>query len=110
MSVLVFALTTPNPNDIEALNIYIGTTKPLLEEVGAEIIQGFEISQTIVGEALPDVVTIVRYPDRAAVDRVFESTEYHALRSIRERAFLKYQIGLVLEQPSQTELNSQPPA
>ena len=95
MSVLVFALTTPNPNDIEALNIYLGTTKPLLEAVGAEIIQTYETAQTLVGDTLPELVIIVRYPDKASVDQVFESSEYHALREIRERAFLKYQIGLV---------------
>lgn len=97
MSVLVFALTTVNPNNIEALNIYLGTTTPLLAEVGAEIIQGYEIQETIVGESLPERVTIVRYPNRAAIDRVFESAEYHALRQIREQAFLKYQIGIVEE-------------
>ncbi len=97
MSVLVFALTTVNPKNIESLNIYIGTTTPLLEEVGAEIIQGYEIEKTIVGDALPERVTIVRYPSREAVDRVFESAEYHALRYTREQAFLSYQIGIVQE-------------
>lgn len=97
MPVLVFALTTVNANDIEALNMYIGTTQGLLEAAGAEIIQGYEVSETIVGSDLPERVTIVRYPDREAIDKVFESAEYHALRAIRERAFLSYQIGVVQE-------------
>ncbi len=75
--------------------MYLGTTKPLLEEAGAEIIQGYEISETLIGQALPEMVTVVRYPDRDAVDKVFQSAEYHALRKIRERAFLNYQIGIV---------------
>lgn len=97
MSVLVFALTTVNPKNIEALNIYIGTTTPLLEEVGAEIIQGYEIQETLVGAEMAERVTIVRYPSREAIDRVFESAEYHALRHTREQAFLSYQIGIVQE-------------
>lgn len=97
MSVLVFALTTVNPQNIEALNIYLGTTTPLLEEVGAEILQSYEINETVVGESLPERATIVRYPSREAVDRVFQSAEYHALREIREQAFLRYQIGVVDE-------------
>lgn len=95
MAITVFALTTVNPDDLEALSMYLGTTKPLLEGAGAEIVQGFEISETIIGDALPEMVTIVRYPDRAAVDRVFESAEYQALKEIRQRAFLRYQIGIV---------------
>ncbi|WP_424977236.1 DUF1330 domain-containing protein [Leisingera sp. S232] len=95
MAVIVFALTTINPDDLEALSMYLGTTKPLLEEAGAEILQGYEISDTIVGEKLPEMATIVRYPNRAAVDKVFQSAEYQALKEIRERAFLSYQIGVV---------------
>lgn len=95
MAVIVFALTTVNPDDLEALSMYLGTTRPLLEEAGAEIIQGYEISDTIVGEKLPEMATIVRYPDREAVDKVFQSAEYHALKEIRQRAFLSYQIGIV---------------
>lgn len=95
MAVIVFALTTINPDDLEALSMYLGTTKPLLEEAGAEILQGYEISDTIVGEKLPEMATIVRYPNRAAVDEVFQSAEYQALKEIRERAFLNYQIGIV---------------
>ena len=43
----------------------------------------------------PDMVTIVRYPNRDAVDKVFQNAEYHALREIPEREFLNYQIGIV---------------
>ncbi|UWQ41284.1 DUF1330 domain-containing protein [Leisingera aquaemixtae] len=95
MAVIVFALTTIIPNDLEALSMYLGTTRPLLEGAGLEIFQGYEISDTIVGEKLPEMATIVRYPDRGAVDKVFQSAEYHALKEIRERAFLSYQIGIV---------------
>jgi uncharacterized protein (DUF1330 family) len=95
MAVFVFALTTVNTQDLEALTMYLGTTQPLLEKAGAEILQSYEIADTIVGEKLPQMATVVRYPSRSAVDMVFESTEYHALKEIRERAFLTYQIGIV---------------
>lgn len=97
MSILVFALTTVNTDDLEALGMYLGITKPLLESAGAEIIQGYEISETLIGPDLADMVTIVRYPDRDAIDRVFQSSEYQSLKNIRERAFLSYQIGVVQE-------------
>lgn len=94
MPITVIALTTVNPDAIEALNIYLETTRPLLEAAGAEIVQGFEISETIVGETLPERVMIVRYPSRAAVDQVFQSPAYQAIIPVRERAFLRYQIGI----------------
>lgn len=97
MSVLVFALTTVNQDNPEALGLYLATTAPLLERAGAEILQRYEVKEAVVGEPPAEFVTIVRYPDRSAVDTVFQSSEYHALREIRRQAFSTYQINIVQE-------------
>jgi len=39
---------------------------------------------------------MVEYPDRAAVDTVFESPEYKAVIPIRDIAFADYQVTVVV--------------
>lgn len=95
MPIHVLALTTVNPENPEALSAYIATTTPLLEQAGAEIIMRYYVVEEIVGTQPAKVMTIVRYPDRAAVDHVFKHAEYGALRDIRDAAFLEYQINIV---------------
>ncbi len=92
MSVIVVALTTVNEDNLEALSTYMGTTGPLLEQAQARIVGRYEVERTIVGENHTTTVTIVEYPDQAAVDSVFESAEYGWLHEVRAQAFKHYQI------------------
>ncbi|WP_282095895.1 DUF1330 domain-containing protein [Epibacterium ulvae] len=94
MTVKVVALTSVNEDNIDALTTYIGVTSPLLERVGARIVERYQIEKTVIGDALPQTVTVVEYPDMAAVERVFEGAEYTGLREVRERAFTHYQISI----------------
>jgi len=95
MPVTVLATTTVNPSEPAALAEYIGVTGPLLEQVGARITATYEVTEMVIGETLPALVTLVEYPDIGAVRRLFESSEYQALGEIRRRAFLEYRIGIV---------------
>ncbi len=91
----ILALTTPNPDDPEALVAYMATTQPLLERAGAEIIESREISKVVVRSPMPKIMTRVRYPSLDAVRDVFESAEYQTLKEVRERAFLDYQVSIL---------------
>ena len=95
MTVTVIALVTINDNAPEALAAYFRVTGPLLEKVGAKIVQRFKISETVIGLEPTQSVVIVEYPSRDAVDQVFGSDEYQTIKEIRDKAFSYYQISIV---------------
>lgn len=97
MSVLIFAETTVNPDKPDALTAYMATTSPLLEKVGATIVQRYEVVEHVMGDTPAKFITIVRYPSREAVDQLFKCPQYKSLDKIKEEAFLHYRISIVRE-------------
>ncbi|WP_298836115.1 DUF1330 domain-containing protein [uncultured Roseobacter sp.] len=95
MPVTVMALVSINEDAVEDLGIYMRATQPLLKSVGAVIRQRFAINDVVVGKQDAKSVLVVDYPDRAAVDAVFQSPEYQAVRENRDRAFPFYQISII---------------
>lgn len=95
MTVTVVAMVTINDDASEALAAYFRVAGPLLEKAGAKIVQRFEFSETIIGLEPAQSVIIVEYPSRDAVDQVFGSDEYQALKKTRDKAFSNYQISIV---------------
>ncbi|MCA8884553.1 MAG: DUF1330 domain-containing protein [Rhodobacteraceae bacterium] len=95
MSVLICTMTTVDPKAPEALATYLGMTGPLMDAVGARILESYEVTETLIGPEPPRQVTIVEYPDRASVDRVYNSAEYLWLSEMRKRAFRDYRISII---------------
>lgn len=95
MTVNVVALLTTNDNEPQALAHYFSVALPLLEKVGAKILQRYAVSEVVIGREPAKSVLIVEYPDRAAVDAVFASADYEALKPIRDRAFLEYSVSVI---------------
>ena len=95
MTIRVLALTTLNPDQTEALSTYMATTSPLLEQAKARVVQTYNTQSTLIGETVPNTVTIVEYPDMDAVNFVFQSAEYGLLKEIRAQAFSNYQIAIL---------------
>jgi uncharacterized protein (DUF1330 family) len=96
--VTVIALLTIAEDQPMALAEYLGATMPLLERVGARIVRRFCLTEMVVGAGAVQSVVMVEYPSREAVDQVFGSPEYAAIRRVRDRAFLTYQISIVADQ------------
>ncbi len=92
MPVTVLAMTVLNPNAEKALTTYLDVIGPLMEKAGAQIISQHEVIETITGQDVPKFITLVGYPSRAAVDDVFEHDAYHAIKSVRDQAFQRYDI------------------
>ncbi len=92
MAVKVMATIQINPDAPDALQTYFETTSPLLENVGARVVERFALGEPIVGESLGESLMIVEYPDLLAVDGVFGSEAYKAIIPVRDKAFLKYNI------------------
>jgi len=95
MPVTVLAFVTINEDQPRALAEYFKVTDPLLRAAGARIVQRFEVAEAIVGPRPAKTVIIVEYPDRAAVDMVFESPAYKAVIPVRDIAFADYQVTVV---------------
>ncbi len=95
--VTVMALVTIAEDEPMALAEYLRVTGPLLDGVGACITNRFVINEMVVGAAPAQSILMVRYPNRAAVDRVFDSPEYKSIIPMRDRAFLTYKISIVTE-------------
>ncbi|WP_375227601.1 DUF1330 domain-containing protein [Roseobacter sp. S98] len=95
MTITVMALLSINEDATEDLAAYMQATQPLLKKAGAVIRQRFTINDVVVGASGAKSVVVVDYPDRAAVDAVFQSPEYLAVREHRDRAFPFYQINVI---------------
>lgn len=94
MPVTVIALLSINEAEPAALGEYFRITTPLLERAKARIVKRFALNEAIVGKAPAQMAVIVEYPDRAAVDMVFQSEEYRSAIPARSRAFLKYEVSI----------------
>lgn len=95
MSVIVLALVTINEAEPYALSKYLDATLPLLDEVGAKIVQRFDVNEVVVGRRPAQSVIMVEYPSREAVDKVFSNATYRGIVPYRDRAFLDYHISVV---------------
>jgi uncharacterized protein (DUF1330 family) len=95
MTVTVLATVSVAEDQAMALAAYFKATGPLLEAAGAKIIKRFRIIDVVAGQKPAQTVMIVEYPDRAAVDMVFNSPQYKAIIPMRDLAFPVYNVTIV---------------
>ena len=62
---------------------YIRQVRPLVEAQGGEYLVRSEDLDCWPGEWRPDRVIVIRFPDRKALDRCFQSPEYRAIKQLR---------------------------
>lgn len=107
--VTVLAFVTISEDAPEALAAYFKVTDPLLQRAGARIIKRFAVNDVVVGSHPAKTVVMVEYPSREAVDTVFLSPEYAAVKPTRDRAFSTYSVTVVddLSASSTVEQSSQ---
>ncbi|SHG42771.1 DUF1330 domain-containing protein [Cognatishimia maritima] len=98
MPVTVVAMVTFNDDEPLALAEYFRVTGPLLERAGAKITKTFDINEVVVGYRPARKVFIVEYPDKAAVDMVFQSREYKAVIPSRDLAFTEYSVTIAADE------------
>lgn len=94
MTVTVLAMITMAENQGAALSRYLEVTAPLLERANAVVTQMFTLNEAVVGHRPAKRVIMVEYPNREAVDLVFNSDEYKALIPMRDIAFSSYDISI----------------
>ena len=108
MTVTVIALLSVNEDEPAALAEYFRLTGPLLDRAGARITRRFTLAEAVVGQRPAQMAVMVDYPDRAAVDMVFQSPEYAAAIPSRDRAFLRYDISIGVGDDQPRAENAEP--
>ncbi|WGV15741.1 DUF1330 domain-containing protein [Fuscovulum ytuae] len=93
--VTVLAFVTISEDAPDALAAYFSVTDPLLKRAGARIVKRFAVNDVVIGTHPSQTVVMVEYPSREAVDSVFKSPEYAAVKAVRDRAFSTYAITIV---------------
>jgi uncharacterized protein (DUF1330 family) len=78
-----------NPAEKEALSQYLEGVAQLYQQVEAQSISKYKISEASIGEYTPSIVSIMQFRDKESLDNVFESKAYQALIPLRDKAFLK---------------------
>lgn len=94
MTVKVVALVTINEDEAMALAKYLELTAPVLDRVGAKIVERYQLDTDVVGTNETKTVIVVEYPDKDAVDAVFSSDEYRAAIPYRDLAFSNYTVAV----------------
>ncbi len=95
MPITVVALTELTPEPGDALDRYLAVTGALMDAAGARIVERYERVEIVSGTTVPQFVTIIEYPDHAAVRRVFDDPDYLALAPMRDAAFQRYEIAIM---------------
>lgn len=95
MAETVLAMTTLNPDEAEAIETYVSISSSLLKKAGAKVISQRETLATLVGEDVPQYVTLIEYPNRSAIEQVFESEAYNLLKPVRDKAFKQYKVCIL---------------
>lgn len=83
-----------NPQEPEALKNYIEKSSPLFKAAGGQTISKYTISNSLVGTTQLNLVKIMEFPSRLALESVFEGQEYQKLLAFRDKAFLTLNIYL----------------
>lgn len=94
MTTTVLAMVTINEDEPQALARYLEVTGRLMKRANANIVQRFQVNEVVIGEASKTII-IVEYPNRDAINLVFQSEEYKALKPTRDKAFSSYDISVV---------------
>ena len=87
--VILIIIATINPTEKESLNYYLQQMNILYQEVGATPISKYKISEVLIGDNIPNLVSIMEFPNRESLDKVFKSEKYEALIPYRRKAFIK---------------------
>jgi len=97
--VILIIVATINPNEKEALDHYLEQMNILYQQVDAQPIGKYKISESIIGTDNPNLVVIMEFPNQDALDTVFKSDKYKTLVPYREKAFLKVEAHISKKQP-----------
>ncbi len=80
---------TINPNEKEALSYYVEQVGKLYSDVNAKSVGKYKISESLIGEHIPSLVSVMEFDDMKSLEEVFEGAAYQELLPYRDKAFSK---------------------
>ena len=83
----VTIVATINPTGKNELSHYLEKVGLLYKKVEAKPVHKFKITQPLIGDYSPSLVSIMEFPTMKALKDVFESEAYKELLPYREKAF-----------------------
>ncbi len=87
--VILIIIATINPIEKESLSYYLLEMDKMYREVKAIPVKKYKISESLIGEEATNVVSIMEFSSREALDKVFRSERYKELIPYRMKAFLR---------------------
>ena len=89
MTIQLVAITSINSNADSTIDEYLSAPGPLMQSAGATVICRYELGDSIADNEEIQYVSVIEYPDEAAIKLVFDSDEYQSLGE-KKQAFTKY--------------------
>ena len=88
----MIVLGVVNPQEKEALQKYTQKATPLFVQAGAKLLGRFKVQKSYIGEHIPQIVTLMEFPEMSTIEKVLESPEYQDLIPLRGKAFKQLDI------------------
>ena len=79
----------PNPDNQAALEAYKNQSMILFKAAGAKPLEKFKIKESLIGEQMPSLISMLEFPSEDVLKNVFESEVYQQLIPLRDQAFLE---------------------
>ena len=73
---------------------YSSLVRRYLEKHGGQVIRRQRVEKTLYGEARPDLVMVIDFPDRTVAERVFFEQEYLDIIPLRDKVFSRFNMYL----------------
>ena len=84
--------STPDPDQIGALEQYVQGVMPLLKRVGGVVLKRSTITDTFFGEQSFSTLLVMDFPSKQLLLEMFHSDAYQRLLPARDKAFRKIDI------------------
>ncbi|MFA0813736.1 DUF1330 domain-containing protein [Microbulbifer epialgicus] len=79
--------SSPNLQESQALQQYIGLALELMQQYGGVRIASYDVEEALDGGRSPKAFVVVSFPDREAIYAFFNDPAYQAIIPLRDKAF-----------------------
>lgn len=86
-----------NTDEKEAMMIYLEGSERVLTTKGGKLISRYKVTETMLGENIPDLMAVFEFPNEESIVLAIESNEYKCLHTYRDRGFLEANIFITKE-------------
>lgn len=86
MSATLVVTGTPNPSEMEAVQLYLKGVMPLLMGAGGALVKRLKVTKVASGRP-SGMVLVMDFPSEQVVEELFASDAYQALIETRDKGF-----------------------